>query len=79
MLWTRSQRRVTTFLERVFELTDKQAIEASPNPDVSLFDYRAATWEKLENFKAALADGRLMIKAGKADPRVRLQTILNKY
>ncbi|KAF2424949.1 RNI-like protein [Tothia fuscella] len=51
-----------------------EAIEANPSPDITLFDYRAATWEKLEDPQAALADSRRMIKAAKQDPRGYLRT-----
>jgi F-box/TPR repeat protein Pof3 len=47
-----------------------QGIEASTANDICLFDYRAATWEKLDNLPSALADGRRMIKVEKTDARV---------
>lgn len=67
-----SLRRVATiyFSYMAASLTNIQAIEASTSPNVTLFDYRAATWEKLDDLPAALAEGRRMIKAGKTDARV---------
>jgi F-box/TPR repeat protein Pof3 len=51
-----------------------EGIEASTNTDISLFDYRAATWEKLANLQQALSDGRSMIKADKTNARGYLRT-----
>jgi hypothetical protein len=42
---------------------------------IQLYDYRAATYDKLENESAALADARHMIKAFERDPRVSRSTI----
>lgn len=46
-------------------------IDASVGRDIQLYDYRAATYDKLNNMTAALADARHMIKAYEKDPRVR--------
>jgi F-box/TPR repeat protein Pof3 len=51
-----------------------EGIEASTTTDISLFDYRAATWEKLEKLQPALSDGRSMIKADKTNARGYLRT-----
>ncbi|KAF1954674.1 hypothetical protein CC80DRAFT_536820 [Byssothecium circinans] len=49
-------------------------IEAAVIPTVSLFDYRAACQEKLENYTAAVKDGREAIRANKQDVRGYLRT-----
>jgi F-box/TPR repeat protein Pof3 len=45
-------------------------IDASVGRDIQLYDYRAATYDKLENAIAALADSRQMIRAFQTDARV---------
>ncbi|RMZ67393.1 Tetratricopeptide-like helical [Pyrenophora seminiperda CCB06] len=47
-------------------------IEACPT--ASLYDYRAATYEKLGNFNASVKDGREMIKFNKKDVKGYLRT-----
>ncbi|CAE7219942.1 hypothetical protein P3342_013463 [Pyrenophora teres f. teres] len=47
-------------------------IEACPT--ASLYDYRAATNEKLENFNASVKDGREMIRLNKKDVKGYLRT-----
>jgi F-box/TPR repeat protein Pof3 len=49
-----------------------QGIETSPT--AGLYDHRAATYEKLEDFNAAVKDGREMIKMNKKDIRGYLRT-----
>lgn len=49
---------------------DLQGITAASELDLTLYDYRAAVWTKLDNLQNALKDGRRMIKAAKTDPRV---------
>lgn len=60
--------------------TFTQAIDARSPPDVSLYDYRAATWEKLEKLEEALRDARQMIRLQKAEVRgyLRAGKILQK-
>jgi len=43
-------------------------------PTASLYDYRAATYEKLENFNASVKDGREMIRLNKKDVKGYLRT-----
>jgi tetratricopeptide (TPR) repeat protein len=43
-------------------------------PTASLYDHRAATYEKLENFNAAVKDGRQMIRLDKKDVKGYLRT-----
>jgi len=43
-------------------------------PTVSLYDYRAATHEKLADFNAAVKDGREAIRLNKRDVRGYLRT-----
>ena len=57
----------------------EKAIETFTNgieayPTASLYDYRAATYEKLENFNAAVKDGREMIRLNKKDGKGYLRT-----
>ncbi|KAF7569081.1 F-box TPR repeat containing protein pof3 [Pyrenophora tritici-repentis] len=47
-------------------------IEACPT--ASLYDYRAATYEKLDNFNASVKDGREMIRLNKKDVKGYLRT-----
>lgn len=49
-------------------------IDASVIPTVALFDYRAAAFEKLANFHAAVKDGREAIRLNKRDVRGYLRT-----
>lgn len=49
-------------------------IDASVIPTVSLYDYRAATHEKLADFNAAVKDGREAIRLNKRDVRGYLRT-----
>jgi tetratricopeptide (TPR) repeat protein len=46
------------------------AIEASTNPTTKLFDYRAASYDKLNDYNSALKDGREMIRLDKKDVKV---------
>ena len=46
-------------------------IEATASPPLSLFDYRAASYDKLGKYSSAVKDGREMIKMCKQDIRVR--------
>lgn len=52
--------------------TFNDAIDASPT--LSLHDHRAACYDKLGEFKAAVEDGRAMIKLEKQDVRGYLRT-----
>jgi F-box/TPR repeat protein Pof3 len=47
-----------------------EGIDASAGRDIQLYDYRAATYDKMENMTLALTDARWMIKAYEKDPRV---------
>ena len=47
-----------------------EGIESMSIPSVSILNNRAASFEKLENFKLAVKDGRDMIKIDKKDVRV---------
>jgi F-box/TPR repeat protein Pof3 len=49
-------------------------IEAANNPTPSLFDHRAASYDKLADFNSALKDGREMIKLNKKDIKGYLRT-----
>jgi F-box/TPR repeat protein Pof3 len=49
-----------------------QGIELAPT--LSLFDHRAAAYDKLEDYNAAVKDGRDMIKLGKQDVKGYLRT-----
>ncbi|KAF2820718.1 hypothetical protein CC86DRAFT_374372 [Ophiobolus disseminans] len=49
-----------------------QAIDIAPT--LSLFDHRAAAYDRLEKYDAAIRDGRSMIKADKQDVRGYLRT-----
>jgi tetratricopeptide (TPR) repeat protein len=49
-----------------------QGIEISPTP--SLYDYRAASYDKLADYNAAVKDGREMIKLDKKDIKGYLRT-----
>lgn len=55
-------------------------IEAAVRPTTSLFDYRAASYDKLENFNSALKDGREMIRLDQKDVKgyLRVGSILQK-
>ena len=46
-------------------------IDASTGRNIQLYDYRAATFDKLGDASAALADARYMIKNFEKDPKVR--------
>lgn len=52
--------------------TFNDAIDASPT--LSLHDHRAACYDKLGEYKAAVEDGRAMIKLDKQDVRGYLRT-----
>jgi tetratricopeptide (TPR) repeat protein len=47
-----------------------EGIDASGGRDIQLYDYKAATYDKLDNSKAALAISRRMIQSFEKDPRV---------
>ena len=49
-----------------------QGIEIAPSP--GLYDYRAASYDKLEDYNAAVKDGREMIKLDKKDIKGYLRT-----
>ena len=49
-----------------------QGIEAAPT--IGLYDHRAATYDKLKDFKAAVKDGREMIKLDKKEVKAYLRT-----
>jgi F-box/TPR repeat protein Pof3 len=49
-------------------------IDASAIPSATLYDYRAATHEKLGDFNAAVKDGRLTIRTHKQDVKGYLRT-----
>jgi len=51
-----------------------QALEARSPPDISLYDYRAATWEKLDKLEEALRDARQMIRLQRREVRGYLRT-----
>jgi F-box/TPR repeat protein Pof3 len=51
-----------------------EAIEAKVRPTVDQYDQRAASFEKLKNYNAALKDGREMIKVDKQDIKGYLRT-----
>jgi F-box/TPR repeat protein Pof3 len=55
-------------------------INASAIPTVALYDYRAATHEKLADFHAAVKDGRDAIKLNRQDVRgyLRLASVFQK-
>jgi F-box/TPR repeat protein Pof3 len=55
-------------------------IEASVRPTISLFDYRAASYDKLEDFNSALKDGREMIRLDQKDIKgyLRVGSVLQK-
>ncbi|KAF9731106.1 hypothetical protein PMIN06_009794 [Paraphaeosphaeria minitans] len=50
------------------------AIDASAIPSATLYDYRAASHEKLGDFNAAVKDGRLAIRTHKQDIKGYLRT-----
>jgi F-box/TPR repeat protein Pof3 len=57
----------------------KEAVEAFTNginvaPTVSLFDHRAAAYDRQEDYGAAVKDGREMIKLNKQDVKGYLRT-----
>jgi F-box/TPR repeat protein Pof3 len=52
--------------------TFTQGIESAPTS--TLYDYRAAAYVRLENYNAAIRDGRSMIKHDKQDPKGYLRT-----
>ncbi|KAJ4357615.1 uncharacterized protein N0V89_002191 [Didymosphaeria variabile] len=49
-------------------------IDASVNPSTTLYDYRAAAYEKLADFAAAVKDGRLAIRTHKHNVKGYLRT-----
>ena len=49
-------------------------IEASVIPTSTLYDYRAATFEKLADYSSAIKDGRLTIRTHKQDVKGYLRT-----
>ena len=52
--------------------TFSAAIEAAPS--LSLYDHRAACYDRLKDFNAAIRDGRAMIKLDKQDVKGYLRT-----
>ncbi|KAF2091000.1 hypothetical protein K490DRAFT_62330 [Saccharata proteae CBS 121410] len=50
------------------------AFNASTKQDIKFLDMRASVYEKLDDFNAALKDGRRMIQLGREDPRGYLRT-----
>lgn len=52
--------------------TLSQGIESSPT--LALYDHRAASYDKLGDFKSAVKDGREMIKLDKAEIKGYLRT-----
>lgn len=57
----------------------EKAIEAfsqgiDVEPTLRLYDHRAAAYDRLENYDAAIRDGRSMIKADKQDVKGYLRT-----
>jgi F-box/TPR repeat protein Pof3 len=54
--------------------TFTKGIETCEKPALSLYDYRAATYDKLERFSDAVKDGREMIKLDKTDVKGYLRT-----
>ncbi|EAT81132.2 hypothetical protein SNOG_11424 [Parastagonospora nodorum SN15] len=65
---------------RYYKLKEyKNAVEAFTNgieimPTLSLFDHRAAAYDRLEDYNAAVKDGREMIKINKQDVKGYLRT-----
>jgi len=65
---------------RYYKLKEyKNAVEAFTNgieitPTLSLFDHRAAAYDRLEDYNAAVKDGREMIKFNKQDVKGYLRT-----
>lgn len=51
-----------------------QGIDTAVIPSVALYDYRAASYEKLANFNAAVKDGREAIRLNKKDVKGYLRT-----
>jgi F-box/TPR repeat protein Pof3 len=51
-----------------------QAIEQAIRPTVEQYDQRAASFEKIKNFNAALKDGRQMIRVDQQDIKGYLRT-----
>lgn len=49
-------------------------IDASNVPSVTLYDYRAASYEKLGDFSSAVKDGRLAIRTHKQNVKGYLRT-----
>ncbi|KAF2139935.1 uncharacterized protein K452DRAFT_200040, partial [Aplosporella prunicola CBS 121167] len=51
-----------------------EAFDATAPPDITYLDLRAAVYERLENFQAALKDGKQMIRFARQDARGYLRT-----
>lgn len=54
--------------------TFTKGIENCSKPTLNLYDYRAATYDKLERFSDAVKDGREMIRLNKTDVKGYLRT-----
>lgn len=54
--------------------TFTKGIETCQKPTLNLYDYRAATYDKLERFSDAVKDGREMIRMQKSDVKGYLRT-----
>lgn len=54
--------------------TFTEGIETCPKSTFNLYDYRAATFDKLEKFSDAVKDGREMIRQDKTDVKGYLRT-----
>lgn len=53
-------------------------LDASSRPSYELLEYRAATYEKVDNLDAALRDGRRMIQLNKKCIKVRRRILFFK-
>lgn len=60
--------------------TFTKGIETCQKPTLNLYDYRAATYDKLERFSDAVKDGREMIRMQKSDVKgyLRAASVLEK-
>lgn len=54
--------------------TFTKGIETCQKPSLGLYDYRAATYDKLEKYAEAVKDGREMIRMNKKDVKGYLRT-----
>lgn len=59
--------------DKALEIFTK-GIETCQKPTLNLYDYRAATYDKLERFSDAVKDGREMIRIQKSDVKGYLRT-----